>query len=97
MALAELDEGLVGPPIADDRIFDCINVVLSFQNADGGWSTYENTRSYPLLEVSFPCTFLCTFFCTFLCSSISASSAASLAAAAVASSVVSSVTSPLPY
>ena len=52
LALAELDDKLVGPPIPDERIFDCVNVILSFQNADGGWSTYENTRSYPMLEVS---------------------------------------------
>lgn len=52
LALAELDEKLVGPPIPDSRIFDCVNVILSFQNTDGGWSTYENTRSYPVLEVS---------------------------------------------
>ena len=52
LALAELDEKLVGSPIPNDRIFDCVNVILSFQNADGGWSTYENTRSYPALEVS---------------------------------------------
>lgn len=52
LALAELDDDLVGPAIADQRIFDCVNVILSFQNADGGWSTYENTRSYPLLEVT---------------------------------------------
>lgn len=51
LALAELDDNLVGPPIPDDRIYDCVNVILSFQNADGGWSTYENTRSYPMLEV----------------------------------------------
>ena len=54
LALAELDDKLVGPPIPDDRIFDCVNVILSFQNTDGGWSTYENTRSYPVLEVRFP-------------------------------------------
>lgn len=54
LALAELDEKLVGPAIPDDRIFDCVNVILSFQNADGGWSTYENTRSYPILEMINP-------------------------------------------
>lgn len=59
LALAELDEKLVGAPIADERIFDCVNVILSFQNADGGWSTYENTRSYPALEVSSPAPLLC--------------------------------------
>lgn len=52
LALAQLDHKLVGPAISDDRIYDCVNVMLSFQNGDGGWSTYENTRSYPWLEVS---------------------------------------------
>lgn len=51
LTLAKLDHRLVGPAIADDRIYDCINVILSFQNLDGGWSTYEATRSYPWLEV----------------------------------------------
>ncbi len=51
LALAELDEKLVGPAIPDERIYDCVNVILSLQNADGGWSTYESTRSYPILEV----------------------------------------------
>jgi hypothetical protein len=51
LALAELDDKLVGPAIPDDRIYACVNVILSLQNADGGWSTYESTRSYPILEV----------------------------------------------
>ena len=51
LALAQLDHKLVGPAISDDRIYDCINVILSYQNGDGGWATYENTRSYPWLEV----------------------------------------------
>ena len=51
LALAELDDKLVGPAIPDERIYDCVNVILSLQNADGGWSTYESTRSYPILEV----------------------------------------------
>ena len=51
LALAELDDKLVGPAIPEERIYDCVNVILSLQNADGGWSTYESTRSYPILEV----------------------------------------------
>ena len=31
-----------------------MNVVLSFQNAGGGWATYENTRSYAWLELLNP-------------------------------------------
>jgi squalene cyclase len=32
--------------ITHDRLADGVNVVLSFQNKDGGWATYENTRYY---------------------------------------------------
>ena len=53
LALAKMEQGAVGKPIADERLFDCVNVILSFQNADGGWATYENTRSYPILEVCY--------------------------------------------
>ena len=31
--------------ISDERLFDCVEVILSFQNPGGGWATYENTRS----------------------------------------------------
>lgn len=41
----------VGEPLAAERLFDCVNVILSYQNGDGGWATYENTRSYSALEV----------------------------------------------
>lgn len=51
LTLAKLGHKLVGPAIPDERLYDCINVILSLQNADGGWSTYEATRSYPWLEV----------------------------------------------
>ena len=40
--------------IAAERLFDCVNIILSFQNADGGWATYENTRSYAWLELFNP-------------------------------------------
>jgi squalene/oxidosqualene cyclase-like protein len=41
------------PKLEDDhdgRLFDAVNVMLSYQNADGGWPTYENQRSYAWLE-----------------------------------------------
>lgn len=31
---------------------DCVRVILSYQNWDGGMATYENTRSFHALEVS---------------------------------------------
>eukprot|EP01102_Stenamoeba_stenopodia_P019914 TRINITY_DN7614_c0_g4_i1.p1 TRINITY_DN7614_c0_g4~~TRINITY_DN7614_c0_g4_i1.p1 ORF type:complete len:737 (-),score=182.30 TRINITY_DN7614_c0_g4_i1:86-2296(-) len=40
--------------IDDSRLFDAVNVILSFQNEDGGWATYENTRGSPHLELLNP-------------------------------------------
>lgn len=54
LAIAALPADLVGPPLADQRLFDCVNCILSFQNADGGFATYELTRSYAWLEVNVP-------------------------------------------
>ena len=34
-------EALAGPALEPQRLFDCVNIILSFQNADGGWATYE--------------------------------------------------------
>ena len=40
-----IESGFVrGRPIPRARLFDAINVLLTFQNADGGWSTYEAKR-----------------------------------------------------
>ena len=40
--------------IPDERLFDCVNVILSFQNGNGGWATYENTRSFRAVEILNP-------------------------------------------
>ncbi|KAK9835241.1 hypothetical protein WJX81_008273 [Elliptochloris bilobata] len=44
----------VREPLAEGRLHDCVNVILSYQNGDGGWATYENTRSYSALELINP-------------------------------------------
>lgn len=54
LILASLGEKVGGPAIPEDRLFDCANVLLSYQNPDGGWATYENTRSFPILEIINP-------------------------------------------
>lgn len=41
----------VGEKIPAERLYDCVTVILSYQNADGGMATYENTRSFHWLEV----------------------------------------------
>lgn len=36
--------------IPDDRLFDAVTVILSFQNPDGGWATYELNRGWNWFE-----------------------------------------------
>jgi squalene cyclase len=52
--LAIHNSGLVEKTISDNRLFDAVNVILLFQNPDGGWATYENTRGSPWLELLNP-------------------------------------------
>jgi lanosterol synthase len=42
--------GLVVPLIDEARIKQAIDVILSYQNSDGGWATYELTRAPKWLE-----------------------------------------------
>lgn len=30
--------------ISEERLFDCVNVIITLQNKDGGWASYENKR-----------------------------------------------------
>lgn len=34
----------MGRSIPAERLHECVNVILSYQNPGGGWATYENTR-----------------------------------------------------
>jgi len=38
------------PAMPDERFFDACNVMLSLQNTDGGFATYENNRGYAWFE-----------------------------------------------
>ncbi len=38
------------PKISEERLKDCINVICSLQNDDGGWATYENNRGFGWYE-----------------------------------------------
>jgi squalene/oxidosqualene cyclase-like protein len=37
-------------PLAPERLYDAVNVIIAFQNKDGGMATYENTRGPAFLE-----------------------------------------------
>jgi squalene/oxidosqualene cyclase-like protein len=41
-------------PISDERLYDAVNVLLSYQNESGGWATYENNRGYGWYEALNP-------------------------------------------
>ena len=56
LSLAEVGGGKLGSSVSEERLQDCVNVILSYQNSDGGWATYENTRSYSALEAGLCCS-----------------------------------------
>ncbi|KAI8907346.1 terpenoid cyclases/protein prenyltransferase alpha-alpha toroid [Gorgonomyces haynaldii] len=48
--LSQSQLGYVGKPVSDDRLFDAINVLLTMQNADDGFASYELIRGPQWLE-----------------------------------------------
>ncbi|PPR88784.1 hypothetical protein GOBAR_AA31905 [Gossypium barbadense] len=50
LLLSTLPAATAGEPLNVIRLYDAVNVILSLQNADGGFATYELTRSYQWLE-----------------------------------------------
>ncbi|XP_015232464.1 PREDICTED: lanosterol synthase [Cyprinodon variegatus] len=53
MLLQELCPSL-RQPIASERLYDAVNVLLSMRNSDGGFATYETKRGGKLLELLNP-------------------------------------------
>lgn len=51
LLLRQLPEDIVGAPIPVSWLFQAVNVILSYQNSDGGVATYENSRSFAFIEV----------------------------------------------
>ena len=41
-------------PITHNRLADAVNVILTLQNEDGGWATYENNRGFGFYELLNP-------------------------------------------
>lgn len=52
LMLADLGPEIGGRALPEERLHDAVHVILSYQNHDGGWATYENTRSFHALEVN---------------------------------------------
>ncbi|MCO5574118.1 hypothetical protein L7F22_027897 [Adiantum nelumboides] len=51
LALSLRPADVVGEAIPCERFYDAVNILLSYQNSNGGVGTYEVTRSYPWLKV----------------------------------------------
>ncbi|KAK9078933.1 hypothetical protein SSX86_002992 [Deinandra increscens subsp. villosa] len=54
LMLSQMPYDLVGEAIAPECQFDAVNLLLTLQNRNGGYSSYELMRSYPWLEVINP-------------------------------------------
>ncbi|KAI3974446.1 hypothetical protein MKX01_017939, partial [Papaver californicum] len=54
LLFSKLPSGIVGEPIEALRFYDSVNFILSLQNDEGGFATYELTRSYAWLELINP-------------------------------------------
>ncbi|XP_043714292.1 cycloartenol synthase 2 [Telopea speciosissima] len=53
LLLSKIPSEIVGEPLEAKLLYDAANVIISLQNNDGGFATYELTRSYRWLEVAF--------------------------------------------
>jgi cycloartenol synthase len=54
LTLANTDPAKVGAPLSEERFTAAVNVILSLQNRNGGWPTYELMRSYEAIELINP-------------------------------------------
>ncbi|XP_023772895.1 cycloartenol Synthase [Lactuca sativa] len=54
LLLSKLSSDIVDEPLDAKRFYDAVNVILSLQNSDGSFATYELTRSYSWLELINP-------------------------------------------
>ncbi|KAK6131742.1 hypothetical protein DH2020_034539 [Rehmannia glutinosa] len=54
LLLSKIPVEIVDEPLNTKRLYDAVNVIFSLQNADGGFATYELTRSYSWLELINP-------------------------------------------
>ncbi|XP_027906857.1 cycloartenol synthase-like [Vigna unguiculata] len=54
LLLSNIAPEIVGEPLGAKRLYDAVNIILSLQNKDGGFPTYELTRSYNWMEIINP-------------------------------------------
>ncbi|XP_072953251.1 cycloartenol synthase-like [Typha angustifolia] len=54
LLLSEISPEHVGEPLDARRLYDAVNIILSFMNKDGGFGSYGLTRSYAWMEAFNP-------------------------------------------
>ncbi|XVE64020.1 hypothetical protein DITRI_Ditri07aG0067800 [Diplodiscus trichospermus] len=54
LLLSTLPSDMMDEKIKPDRLYEAVNVILSLQNKNGGFASYELTRSYAWLEMFNP-------------------------------------------
>ncbi|CAN4097427.1 unnamed protein product [Withania somnifera] len=54
LLLSRMPVDIVGEPIAPRKLCDAVDLILSLQNSNGGYASYELTRSYAWLEMINP-------------------------------------------
>ncbi|XP_031109631.1 cycloartenol synthase-like isoform X2 [Ipomoea triloba] len=54
LMLSRMPDDVVGEAIEPSRLYDAVDLILSLQNNNGGFATYELTRSYQWLEMLNP-------------------------------------------
>ncbi|XP_042494329.1 cycloartenol synthase isoform X1 [Macadamia integrifolia] len=54
LLLSKIPSEIVGKPLEAKLLYDAADVIISLQNKDGGFATYELTRSYRWLELINP-------------------------------------------
>ncbi|XP_030547430.1 cycloartenol Synthase-like isoform X2 [Rhodamnia argentea] len=52
--LSAMESSIVGKAIAVDQLFDAVNLILTIQNQNGGFASFEPTRSYAWIEAINP-------------------------------------------
>ncbi|KAF5738511.1 cycloartenol synthase 2-like isoform X2 [Tripterygium wilfordii] len=51
LMLAQMPSHIAGEAIAAEQLYDAVDFILSLQNSNGGFASYELTRSYAWLEM----------------------------------------------
>ncbi|XP_059634519.1 cycloartenol synthase 2-like [Cornus florida] len=54
LLLSKMPDNIAGETIAPNQLHDAVNLILTLQNNNGGFASYEPTRSYAWLEIINP-------------------------------------------